>query len=54
VEGINDWSPFTLIDVRIFMAIHDGDYPWWIAGGFVVASLTMLQLADRTFARRDF
>lgn len=54
VEGINQWSPFTLIDVRVFMAIHDGDYPWWIAGGFILTSLTMLHFADRRFGRRDF
>jgi hypothetical protein len=54
VEGINQWSPFALIDVRIFMAIHIGDYPWWIAGGFILASLAMLHFADRHFGRRDF
>lgn len=54
VEGINQWSPFALIDVRIFMAIHAGEYPWWIASGFVLASMTMLHFADRHFGRRDF
>lgn len=54
VEGIDQWSPFLLIDVKVFMAIHDGDYPWWISGGLVFASLTMLHFADRRFARRDF
>jgi ABC-type transport system involved in multi-copper enzyme maturation permease subunit len=54
VEGINQWSPFALIDVRIFMDIHNGEYPWWIAGGFILASLTMLHFADRRLARRDF
>jgi ABC-2 type transport system permease protein len=54
VEGINQWSPFALVDVRVFMAIHDGAYPWWAAGGFVLASLTMLHFAVRHFAHRDF
>jgi ABC-2 type transport system permease protein len=54
VEGINQWSPFALVDVRVFMAIHDGVYPWWAAGGFVLASLTMLHFADRHLAHRDF
>ncbi|MDP6602477.1 MAG: ABC transporter permease subunit [Phycisphaerales bacterium] len=54
VEGINHLSPFALIDVRIFMSIHDGDFPWWIAGGFIIASMAMLHCADRGFARRDY
>lgn len=54
VEGINQWSPFALIDVRVFMGIHNGNYPWWTAGGLIAVSLIMLYFADRHLARRDF
>jgi ABC-type transport system involved in multi-copper enzyme maturation permease subunit len=54
VEGLNDWSPFALIDVRVFMGIHDGTFPWWTAAGFIATSLIMLHLADRRLGHRDF
>lgn len=54
VQGINQWSPFALIDVQVFMAIHNGQFPWWTAGGLLAASLAFLHFADRHLARRDF
>ena len=54
VQGLGWLSPFSLIDVRVFMAIHDGQWPWWPSIALLVASFVMLMLADIRLQRRDF
>jgi hypothetical protein len=40
--------------VRVFMAIHDGQWPWWPSIALIVTCLVMLMLADIRLQRRDF
>lgn len=54
VEGVDQYSPFTLIDVRVFMDLRHGMVPWWNVVGFIAASSAMMFVADRIVARRDF
>jgi hypothetical protein len=54
VQGLSRLSPFSLIDVRVFMSIHDGQWPWWPSLSLVAASIAMLVLADIRLNRRDF
>ena len=54
VQGIDELSLFKTIDVKVFMMIEMGQFPWVTTGAFVVATLAMLGIALRVFGRRDF
>ncbi len=54
VQGIDELSLFKTIDVKVFMLIEAGHFPWVTAGAFLVATIAMLITAMRVFGRRDF
>ncbi len=54
VQGLGDLSLFRLIDVRVFMSMRDGIWPWAESVSMVMASMLMLIVADRQLNRRDF
>ena len=54
VQGLDRFSVFTLIDVRVFMAMRDGSWPWWQSITLVVSGAIMLVIGDARLQRRDF
>ncbi len=54
VQGLGQFSLFTIIDVRVFMDMRDGVWPWWQIGGLLLAGGIMLLAADWRLRSRDF
>jgi len=54
VQGLDFLSIFTMIDVRVFMAMRDGVWPWWQTTVFLGSGTAMLAAASAILRRRDF
>lgn len=54
IQEIDGISLFKTIDVFVFMEIRSGTLPWITSGAFLGATIIMLLVALRIYARRDF
>ncbi|MCH2132806.1 MAG: ABC transporter permease [Phycisphaerales bacterium] len=54
IQEIDEISLFKTVDVFVFMKIQAGQFPWITTGSFIGATIIMLAIALRIYARRDF